>query len=169
MKRQRQTSACPMDTLLRLLMGPWTTYVLWVLSSNGPTRFGELKRRVPGVSAKVLTDRLRMLVDAGIIFRRYEATIPPKVTYGLAARGEELREVLDGLNAVALRWQAADEAGGNGSGRPVTGRNGEDEHEHAGAELEHQMVRAHSSSRDSSSLRDSEGRTLAARSADHDD
>jgi DNA-binding HxlR family transcriptional regulator len=162
MKRQRQTSACPMDTLLRLLMGPWTTYVLWVLSSNGPTRFGELKRRVPGVSAKVLTDRLRMLVDAGIIFRRYEATIPPKVTYGLAARGEELREVLDGLNAVALRWQAADEAGGNGSGRPAS-RNGEDEHEHAGEELEHHMVRGRSSSRDS------EGRTLAARSADHDD
>jgi DNA-binding HxlR family transcriptional regulator len=164
MKRQRQTSACPMDTLLRLLMGPWTTYVLWVLSSNGPTRFGELKRRVPGVSAKVLTDRLRMLVDAGIIFRRYEATIPPKVTYGLAARGEELREVLDGLNAVALRWQVADEAGGNGSGRPGPSRNGEDEHEHAGEELEHQMARGHHSS-----SRDSEGRTLAARSADHDD
>jgi DNA-binding HxlR family transcriptional regulator len=104
-----------MDTLLRLLMGPWTTYVLWVLSTNGPTRFGELKRRVPGVSAKVLTDRLRMLVEAGIIFRRYEATIPPKVTYGLAPRGEELREVLDGLNDVALRWQKADAGKGNGA------------------------------------------------------
>ena len=52
---------CPMDSLLRLLMGPWTTYILWVLRSNGPTRFGELKRKVPGVSAKVLTERLRML------------------------------------------------------------------------------------------------------------
>ena len=98
-----------MDSLLRLLMGPWTTYVLWVLSTNGPTRFGELKRRVPGVSAKVLTDRLRMLVEAGVIYRRYEPTIPPRVTYGLAARGEELREILDSLNEVALRWQASDE------------------------------------------------------------
>jgi DNA-binding HxlR family transcriptional regulator len=99
-----------MDSLLRLLMGPWTTYVLWVLSTNGPTRFGELKRRVPGVSAKVLTDRLRMLVEAGVIYRRYEPTIPPRVTYGLAARGEELREILDSLNQVALRWQASDES-----------------------------------------------------------
>jgi DNA-binding HxlR family transcriptional regulator len=98
-----------MDSLLRLLMGPWTTYVLWVLSTNGPTRFGELKRRVPGVSAKVLTDRLRMLVEAGVIYRRYEPTIPPRVTYGLAERGEELREILDSLNAVALRWQANEE------------------------------------------------------------
>lgn len=129
-----------MDSLLRLLMGPWTTYVLWVLSSNGPTRFGELKRRVPGVSAKVLTDRLRMLVDAGVIYRRYEATIPPKVTYGLAARGEELREVLDGLNAVALRWKAADEAAATDRGpsgaagmdsEPQGDEDGGEEPEHA--------------------------------------
>ena len=99
---------CPMDSLLRLLMGPWTTYILWVLASQGPTRFGALKRRVPGVSAKVLTERLRMLEEAGVIYRQYEATIPPKVTYGLASRGLELRPVLDQLNAVASRWQNED-------------------------------------------------------------
>ena len=49
-----------MDSLLRLLMGPWTTYIIYVLRTNGPTRFGELKRKVTGVSAKVLTERLRM-------------------------------------------------------------------------------------------------------------
>ena len=80
---------CPMDSLLRLLMGPWTTYILWVLRSNGPTRFGELKRKVPGVSAKVLTERLRMLAEAGVVHRRFEATIPPQVTYSLTARGED--------------------------------------------------------------------------------
>ena len=52
--RDRHTQ-CPMDALLRLLMGPWTTYILWVLrTTNEPVRFGELKRRVPGISAKVL-------------------------------------------------------------------------------------------------------------------
>jgi len=98
-----------MDQLLRLLTGPWTTYILWVLRNNGPTRFGELKRRVPGVSAKMLTERLRMLEEARVIFRHYEPSIPPQVTYGLAARGEELRDVLDKLNEVALRWRAEDE------------------------------------------------------------
>lgn len=101
---------CPMDSLLRLLMGPWTTYILWVLRSNGPTRFGELKRKVPGVSAKVLTERLRMLAEAGVVHRRFEATIPPQVTYSLTARGEELKTVLDQLNAIAIRWQATDKA-----------------------------------------------------------
>ncbi len=101
---------CPMDSLLRLLMGPWTTYILWVLRGNGPTRFGELKRRVAGVSAKMLTERLRMLEDAGVVFRDYQPTVPPQVTYGLTARGEELRQVLDDLSGLARRWQTADGA-----------------------------------------------------------
>jgi DNA-binding HxlR family transcriptional regulator len=113
-----------MDSLLRLLMGPWTTYILWVLRSNGPTRFGELKRRVSGVSAKVLTERLRMLAEAGVVHRQFEATIPPQVTYSLTARGEELKGVLDQLNAVAVRWQAADKAAAAESARPELDRAG---------------------------------------------
>lgn len=99
---------CPLDSLLRVLMGPWTTYVLWVLSTNGPTRFGALRRQIPGISSKMLTERLRMLEDAGIIFRHYKQTIPPQVTYGMAARGEELREVLEALNGIARRWSEVD-------------------------------------------------------------
>jgi DNA-binding HxlR family transcriptional regulator len=95
-----------MDALLRLLMGPWTTYILWVLrSSNESVRFGELKRRVPGISAKVLTERLRLLEGAQIIERRHLPTIPPQVSYSLAPRGKELNGVLDLLNEVALRWR----------------------------------------------------------------
>ena len=102
--RDRHTQ-CPMDALLRLLMGPWTTYILWVLrTTNEPVRFGELKRRVPGISAKVLTERLRLLEGAQVIERRHLATIPPQVSYALAPRGKELNEVLDHLNAIALRW-----------------------------------------------------------------
>ena len=99
---------CPMDSLLRLLMGPWTTYILWVLRSNGPTRFGELKRRVPGISAKMLTERLRMLEEASVVFRDCQPTVPPQVTYGLTPRGDELRQVLDHLSELALRWRDAD-------------------------------------------------------------
>src|SRR5919109_2851787 len=98
---------CPMDSLLRLLMGPWTTYILWVLRSNGPTRFGELKRKVAGVSAKVLSERLRMLAEAGVVHRQFEATIPPQGTYSPTPRGGELKGVLGQLNAVAVRWQGA--------------------------------------------------------------
>ena len=101
-------AACPMDYILRMLMGPWTTYIVYNLRTYGPQRFGELKRRVAGISAKMLTERLRTLEGAGLIKRDYEATIPPKVTYSLTARGHELDEVLGGLADVAIRWQKED-------------------------------------------------------------
>lgn len=106
MSRKTAPSCCPMDTILRLLMGPWTTYILWVLMSQGPIRFGALKREITGISAKMLTERLRLLEEAGIVARHYEPTIPPAVSYSLTSRGQELREALSALNALALRWQA---------------------------------------------------------------
>src|SRR3954469_2258344 len=103
-------AACPMAYILRMLMGPWTTYIVYNLRTYGPQRFGELKRRVGGVSAKMLTERLRTLEGAGLIKRDYEATIPPKVTYSLTPRGHELDGVLGSLADVAIRWQAEDAA-----------------------------------------------------------
>ena len=103
-------AACPMDFILRMLMGPWTTYIVYNLRTFGQQRFGELKRRVVGISAKMLTERLRTLEGAGLVRREYEATIPPKVTYSLTARGHELDEVLGKLADVAIRWQAEDAA-----------------------------------------------------------
>ena len=101
-------ASCPMDFILRMLMGPWTTYIIYNLKSFGPQRFGELKRRVAGISAKMLTERLRTLEGAGLITRDYEATIPPKVTYALTKRGHELDEVLANLAEIGNRWTQED-------------------------------------------------------------
>jgi DNA-binding HxlR family transcriptional regulator len=95
----------PYGCVLRSLSGEWTTHILCVLSRNGPTRFGELKRRVEGISSKVLTDRLRMLEAEMIISRECEPTIPPKVTYSLTAMGQELEQGLKAMEAVAQRWK----------------------------------------------------------------
>lgn len=93
-----------MDRLLRLLMGQWTSYILWLLCTNGPMRFGMLKRSIPGLSSKVLTERLRMLEEARLIYRDHVPTIPPQVTYGLSERGQELVTALDELFKIAKRW-----------------------------------------------------------------
>jgi len=95
---------CPMDALLRLLMGPWTTYILWIVTENGPIRFGEIKRRIPAISSRVLTDRLRRLEHAGVLDREQKPTIPPEVSYRLTERGRELRQALKVLEDVARRW-----------------------------------------------------------------
>lgn len=101
---QQHAVSCPMDFILRILMGPWTTYILYTLGEHGPQRFGELKRRVTGVSAKMLTERLRSLEQVDLISRHYEPTIPPKVTYALTTRGRELGGVLDQLSSLGQKW-----------------------------------------------------------------
>lgn len=101
---------CPMQRFLDLISGPWTLYILWILRRNGPTRFGSIKRQIQGISAKVLTERLRLLEAREVVYREYEPTVPPQVTYGLTERGKELMGVLDGLNDIALRWYEQDKA-----------------------------------------------------------
>jgi DNA-binding HxlR family transcriptional regulator len=102
--RQNSDMQCPMDGLLRMLMGPWTTYILWLIRSNGPQRFGQLRKQMPAISAKMLTERLRMLEEVGILHREQEESIPPKVTYSMTERGHDLNKVLDDLAKLAQKW-----------------------------------------------------------------
>ncbi len=95
---------CPMHRLINLLTGPWTAYILWLIRSQGPQRFGQLKKHMPKISAKVLTERLRMLENEGIVDRYQEDSIPPKVTYSLTKRGKQLDNILDEINKLAKKW-----------------------------------------------------------------
>ena len=105
MKLPASSFGCPLDSLLRILSGPWTIYILCRLHKNGKTRFGELKRQMPGISSKMLTERLRSLEKAEIIDRHQEPTVPPKVTYELTKEGRELTTILDQINTLAYKWQ----------------------------------------------------------------
>lgn len=104
-----EPESAPLEKLLRQISGQWTMYILWILDTNGTLRFGELKRKVNGISPKVLTQRLRMLEDMNIIHRHYEPTIPPQVSYGLTERGQELSNPLYDLCDMASRWYAEDD------------------------------------------------------------
>ena len=113
-----------MQSLLALLTGPWTTYILWVLGTAGATRFGALRRAVPGISARLLTVRLRVLEAHGVVARHVEPSTPPQVSYSLTGRGREVMGALDALNAVARRWypDAPDHTAGPSSGAGVVGQ-----------------------------------------------
>ena len=69
-------------------------------------RFGVLRKNVDGISARVLTERLRTLEDKGFIYRHYEPTIPPAVTYGITDRMKDIQKVLAQLEALAHKWHA---------------------------------------------------------------
>jgi DNA-binding HxlR family transcriptional regulator len=76
-------TGCPANHVLRLVWGEWITHILWVLGTNGPTRFREVRRLVAGISPKVLTHRLRRLEATGLVHRDYTPTVPPQVTLAL--------------------------------------------------------------------------------------
>ena len=97
-----------MAGLLEVLARPWTMHILWVLSTNGATRFGVLRRQIEGISSRVLTERLRLLEKKGFIYRDYERTIPPSVTYGITKRMKDIQKVLSELDHLARKWQEED-------------------------------------------------------------
>jgi DNA-binding HxlR family transcriptional regulator len=120
MRRYAQTSSpCAIGGLLELLTRPWTLHILWSLSTNGPTRFGVLRKNVSGISSRVLTERLRTLEEKGFVFRDYQPTIPPAVTYGITDRMKDIEKVLAQLEGLARKWQGQ---GMSAAAQAVAGR-----------------------------------------------
>jgi len=96
---------CPIHEGLRLLQGAWTPEVLWQLR-QGPKRFGELRRALGRISAKVLTTRLRELEQRGLLERRVQASSPPSVEYRLTDFAFEIEPVLCSIAELGTKLHA---------------------------------------------------------------
>jgi DNA-binding HxlR family transcriptional regulator len=75
------TDPCPIAPVVELVFGRWTSHVLWTLAHHGRMRFGDLRDRIPGITPKVLTQRLRQLERDGFVSRTYYPAMPPRVEY----------------------------------------------------------------------------------------
>lgn len=104
------TAGCPMAALLELLTRPWTLHILWLLSKHGPMRFGAMRRSVEGISARLLTVRLRSLETEGFVRRTVVHGKNPEVTYSPTSRTADMNEVMEHLHRLAQKWQEADRA-----------------------------------------------------------
>lgn len=80
---------CALGECMDLLRGAWAANVIWYLAA-GPRRFGELRRDIPRISARVLSTRLRELEAQGVIDRRLLDSSPPSAEYTLTELGREL-------------------------------------------------------------------------------
>ncbi|MEE4546510.1 helix-turn-helix domain-containing protein [Streptomyces sp. V4-01] len=87
---------CPSRTVLDVLGSKWTVLVLPTLA-GGPVRFGELRRRLDGITQKSLTQALRNLERDGLLVRTVYPTIPPRVEYGLTDLGRDAAVLLESL------------------------------------------------------------------------
>ena len=88
--------ACPSRTVLRHVVDRWTPLVVTVLA-DGPSRFGELRARVGGVTPKVLTQTLRSMARDGLVTRTQLPGVPPRVDYELTDLGRSLQAPIDAL------------------------------------------------------------------------
>lgn len=84
---------CGLDPVLAIVGGKWKTLILWELDAR-PRRFGELRRRVEGISEKVLIQQLREMEADGIVHREQYNEVPPRVEYSVSELGRSLNEAL---------------------------------------------------------------------------
>jgi len=93
---------CPLAECLGVIGGVWTPGIIWYLS-HSPRTFSELKTDLKGVSAKVLSARLKKLAADGVLERTVKPTSPPTVEYSLTELGSELKPAIEAIVAVGHR------------------------------------------------------------------
>jgi DNA-binding HxlR family transcriptional regulator len=98
-ENQQVLDQCPVTYTLGLIGGRWKPIILWNLM-HSKQRFGMLKRNIPMITEKMLTQQLRELERDGLIRRRVYAEVPPRVEYSLTPLGDSLRPLLDSI----LQW-----------------------------------------------------------------
>lgn len=86
--------SCTFEIAMDLIGGKWKPIILWHLGTKGTKRFNELRRLMPKVTQKMLTQQLRELESAGLIHREVFSEVPPKVEYKLTVLGEKLMPIL---------------------------------------------------------------------------
>lgn len=90
---------CAVEAAIGILDGKWKSIILWHLLTEHTLRFSEIRKRMPNVTQRMLTNQLRELEEDGIIHRQVYPQVPPKVEYSLTPLGLSLREILMALKA----------------------------------------------------------------------
>jgi DNA-binding HxlR family transcriptional regulator len=92
----KEGSFCPVTRTMSVIGGKWKPIIMWTVR-GGTRRFGEIRKMIPGITQKMLTQQLRELERDGIISRKVYAVVPPMVEYSLTEYGRTLTPILDAM------------------------------------------------------------------------
>ncbi|HEB27697.1 MAG TPA: transcriptional regulator [Porticoccus sp.] len=95
-QRHQDYTNCPVEAVLDLIGGKWKAVILYRLIES-TKRFNELRRLIPNVTQRMLTNQLRELEADGLVHREVYLEVPPKVEYSLTDLGETLTPLLHSL------------------------------------------------------------------------
>ncbi|MBQ8600051.1 MAG: helix-turn-helix transcriptional regulator [Clostridia bacterium] len=87
---------CPVGETIRLIGGKYKALILWFLT-EGTLRYGELQKKIPEATPKMLTQQLRELEADALIQRTVYPVVPPKVEYSLTALGKSMIPILESM------------------------------------------------------------------------
>ena len=87
---------CPVATTINLIGNKWKLLIIRDLL-GGTKRFGELRKSLPGISQRVLTENLRALENDGLLERKVFAEVPPRVEYSLNKTGLSLQNIISAM------------------------------------------------------------------------
>jgi DNA-binding HxlR family transcriptional regulator len=104
--QEQPAGVCPhFHAAIELIGKRWTGAIVFALT-EGPLRYGELGKAVPGLSDRLLSKRLRELEREGLVERQVEPGSPVRVSYSLTEAGAELRPAIAELKEWARRWRS---------------------------------------------------------------
>lgn len=103
---KKELPLCPVATTVGLIGNKWKLLILQQLLP-GAKRFGELRKGIPDISQKVLTQNLRAMEEDGIVTREVFAEVPPRVEYQLSELGNTLRPIISVMEVWGLNYQAS--------------------------------------------------------------
>ena len=86
---------CGIKFTLSKIGGKWKPLILWFLAKNGTKRYGEIRRYIPKVTNKMLSQQLKELAEDKLIKRKDYKTVPPKVEYTITDEGKTLVPLLE--------------------------------------------------------------------------
>lgn len=95
---------CPVATTLMLIGNKWKIFIIQQLMDR-PFRFSELRRAIPGISEKVLTDNLRAMEKDGLITRTVFPEVPPHTEYALSELGNTMRPIIESMATWGTGYQ----------------------------------------------------------------
>ncbi|MCK9905130.1 HxlR family transcriptional regulator [Parafrankia colletiae] len=95
---------CPVEVTIEVVGGKWTAVILAHLKENDRLRFTQIRRLIPDITEKMLTQRLRELEKIGIVERTLVSATPPHVEYALTAEGRSLAPMLQSMWEWGRQW-----------------------------------------------------------------
>ena len=104
MLKEEELPECPVATTVQLIGNKWKLLIMRNLMVR-PWRFNELQKSLEGISQKVLTESLRSMESDGIVIRTVYAEVPPRVEYSLSRLGENMRPILDAMEAFGREYK----------------------------------------------------------------